>query len=124
MTESIDESSTKKGDRSGLVISLIVLSIFAGMLYLAFTKQERDNLGAVRMLLKDPSSAQFDKVQTVGTVTCGLVNAKNSMGAYTGYELFYADSGSGYIGDSAIERLLSNNEACSHDALMVIVGSR
>lgn len=53
---------------------------------------------AVRSMLKDPNSAQFDGVytrqgagsaaDTVETYVCGRVNAKNSFGGYTGYKRF------------------------------------
>lgn len=51
----------------------------------------------VRSGLKDPFSAQFGPIRaTKGDeaegrllFVCGLVNAKNSFGAFTGYQLFY-----------------------------------
>lgn len=40
------------------------------------------------LVLKDPSSAQFtDIVENKGAI-CGFVNAKNSMGAYSGFKAF------------------------------------
>lgn len=39
---------------------------------------------AIRERLKDPESARFPKVVIEGGQVCGLVNAKNSLGGYTG----------------------------------------
>ncbi len=49
-------------------------------------------LDNVKSRLKDPESAKFAEVQLSANkkVLCGKVNAKNSMGGYTGYELFIA----------------------------------
>ncbi|MGH8032507.1 MAG: hypothetical protein ACREO8_09130 [Luteimonas sp.] len=38
--------------------------------------------------LLDAESARFDSVKVKGEDMCGLVNAKNSMGAYVGYRAF------------------------------------
>lgn len=48
---------------------------------------------AVRASLKDPDSAQFKDVyanytEKFGVVACGQVNAKNSLGGYTGFKRF------------------------------------
>lgn len=48
----------------------------------------------IGMQLKDPYSAQFsqDRMYALSNgdyVICGLVNAKNSFGAYTGYSPYY-----------------------------------
>lgn len=40
--------------------------------------------------LKDADSAKFRDLRKVGDDICGLVNAKNSYGAYAGYEPFWA----------------------------------
>lgn len=53
---------------------------------------------AVRSQLKDPSSAQFDYVYAVTTISgakavCGEVNAKNTYGGYTGFTPFYSYQG-------------------------------
>ncbi|QEY64962.1 hypothetical protein FXN65_23945 [Metapseudomonas lalkuanensis] len=44
----------------------------------------------VRENLKDPTSAQFKEIRKSkdGTYFCGEVNAKNSMGGYTGFTGF------------------------------------
>lgn len=54
---------------------------------------------AVKGLLKDPSSAKFSEeyITPVNTV-CGTVNAKNSLGAYSGSDR-YIYNGSAYIDD-------------------------
>ena len=45
---------------------------------------------AVRARLKDPGSAQFARERVAGKgVTCGIVNAKDSEGHYTGFRRFY-----------------------------------
>jgi hypothetical protein len=51
---------------------------------------------AVRKILEtrlvDPSSLQFRNVRTVvGPGLCGEYNAKNRMGGYSGYQLFFYD---------------------------------
>ncbi|CAN7649888.1 hypothetical protein LJR039_005017 [Pseudorhodoferax sp. LjRoot39] len=48
---------------------------------------------AVRATLKDPDSAQFKEVyanytEAFDLVACGSVNAKNSVGGYTGFKRF------------------------------------
>lgn len=54
---------------------------------------------AVKGLLKDPSSAEFsEEYVTSGATVCGNVNAKNSLGAYSGNER-YIYNGSAYIDD-------------------------
>lgn len=41
---------------------------------------------------KDPDSVKFKDLRITkdGTVVCGMVNAKNSYGGYTGFEMFYS----------------------------------
>lgn len=48
----------------------------------------------VAATLKDPDSAKFDGVQLVwsGRALCGVVNARNSYGAYSGPKSFVADN--------------------------------
>ena len=57
----------------------------------------------VKARLKDPFSAEFSDVRVLGTGAqervCGLVNAKNSFGAYSGSERFLVMMGSAYLGD-------------------------
>ena len=60
--------------------------------------------------LKDPNSAQFKDLAIYETekgviIVCGKVNAKNSMGGYTGFKTFtYRDGNAGIVdvsGDAA-----------------------
>lgn len=63
---------------------------------------------AVIGLLKDPQSAQFkeiyDSKKAPGAI-CGLVNAKNSMGGYSGFKAFI------YVGSTKQVFLLDQNAA-------------
>jgi hypothetical protein len=43
---------------------------------------------AITKLLKDPTSARFEGVVVRAAAVCGFVNAKNSMGGYTGRKMF------------------------------------
>lgn len=48
---------------------------------------------AVRRMMKDPDAVQFKDVyanytEQYGVAACGLVNSKNSYGAYTGFKRF------------------------------------
>lgn len=45
---------------------------------------------AVKEKLVDPASSQFKNVSNKSFTYCGEVNAKNSMGGYTGFKKFYA----------------------------------
>ena len=49
---------------------------------------------AVRLQLKDPSSAQFEGITKKDTAVCGFVNAKNAMGGYVGFRAFIVKNGS------------------------------
>lgn len=50
-----------------------------------------DGKRAVTNSLKDPESARFRNLKSSGGLfLCGEVNAKNSMGGYTGFKKFYA----------------------------------
>jgi hypothetical protein len=42
--------------------------------------------------LKDPNSAQFEKLSSSANCLTGAINAKNSFGAYTGFVDFYYDA--------------------------------
>lgn len=56
----------------------------------------KDGVTTMKNALKDPFSAQtrnvFVKKFSDGLIVCGEVNAKNGMGAYTGYTKFAAGS--------------------------------
>ena len=45
---------------------------------------------AVKEKLVDPASSQFKNVSKKSVAYCGEVNAKNSMGGYTGFRRFHA----------------------------------
>lgn len=63
--------------------------------------------GKVKALLKDPDSARFEGLIRKHDAVCGWVNAKNSLGGYTGRTLFVyvISSSSAYILDpNAIDR--------------------
>lgn len=52
----------------------------------------------VKKYLKDPASAEFRDIRKSknGKYICGEVNAKNSMGGYTGYQGFAVDVSGSY----------------------------
>jgi len=86
---------------SGIILSLlggnmrstVVLLALAGALAGCYSP-EKEMLDSVRAELKDPSSAEFTKLDmkktTDGTiyVLCGMVNAKNLFGGYAGAQPF------------------------------------
>lgn len=47
--------------------------------------------------MKDPESARFKGVHSEGEYVCGLINAKNSFGAYSGFQRFIVDTGSNTV---------------------------
>ncbi|MDE9465465.1 hypothetical protein [Xenorhabdus bovienii] len=74
-------------------------------------KQEYEDVGkvstaqySVKESLKDPSSAEFsgDRLGNNGAV-CGYVNAKNSLGAYTGKQRYVSNNGLNTIDDNSPE---------------------
>lgn len=72
---------------------------------------ERMVKDAVREVLKDPQSAQFDSLDTFviagRRTTCGQVNAKNSYGGYVGKTLFWTH---GTDSEITIVRLASDGD--------------
>lgn len=60
----------------------------------ATPKEEQAVLEALKGRLKDPDSAKISnvKVSADGKTVCGLVNAKNGFGGYTGDSVFYVMS--------------------------------
>lgn len=79
---------------------------------------EYKNVKLAREQLNDPDSAQFEELKTVGGMTCGLVNAKNLYGAYTGFERFFVKDRRVYFGSDAVRPSISNPGVCSHEAQM------
>jgi hypothetical protein len=63
------------------------------LLALTACDQLNSDLDPVRLKLADPDSAKFDKIEKKGDVTCGLVNAKNRLGGYTGFKGFIVEAG-------------------------------
>ena len=57
----------------------------------ATPKEEQAILEALKGRLKDPDSAKISavKISADGKTVCGLVNAKNGFGGYTGDSVFY-----------------------------------
>lgn len=72
---------------------------------------------AVRARLKDPDSARFGELTVVGKQACITVNAKNSMGGYTGDQQAYLQEADGNWDVVDISSKL-NHAAC----LQVIAG--
>lgn len=61
--------------------------------------------------LKDPDSAQFDKAHYTGKAVCGLVNAKNGYGGYSGFKRYVVVGPLGAIeGTPQFEKIW--NKAC------------
>jgi hypothetical protein len=60
----------------------------------AVSPQQRIVIKTVKAQLKDPASARFKGVkQTSPGHWCGWVNAKNSYGGYTGFQVFFWHDG-------------------------------
>lgn len=82
-------------------------------LWLAFTlllaacqQDESAAKKAVQAVLKDPASAQWKDVHAFATgTTCGLVNAKNSYGGYTGFRHFLVRDGRLYFSEDELESI-------------------
>ncbi len=84
--------------------------------------------------LKDPNSAQFEKLSSSANCLTGAINAKNSFGAYTGFVDFYYDArrktgrtspGMPATGDadaSAFDVGLKDYEAYNREASVCISG--
>lgn len=84
----------------------------------ACSVDEYKNLDLVRQQMNDPDSAQFEEVRTVDGMTCGLVNAKNLYGAYTGFERFFVKDHRVYLGSDAMRPSINHPGVCSHRAQM------
>jgi hypothetical protein len=69
---------------------------------------------SVRMALKDPGSANFRSVAVYrnGKLVCGEVNAKNSFGAYAGYEEFVADGDRLYMESATPHVMRKEHKKC------------
>lgn len=116
-SNSAEETST--GKRDGIVRALLIIAFGALIIWVAYratTATERNNLESAKALLHDPYSAVFSNVRTSGKSTCGLVNAKNLMGAYTGEEMFFVSDGVARIGEDARDMARRTQGVCSVEA--------
>lgn len=121
--------------RKALVLPVValVMSGCAGMLEIkgtgytvdADTSYVAQSIDYMKSRLKDPESARISGVYTVKTDytgdavnVCGLVNAKNSYGGYTGSKLFAARPNIAYIEQAVIgsdyEAISNNNHLLTH----------
>ena len=89
--------------RSPIVSFLVLISVAGCNEFGGEGEQIAESKIAVGFLLADPSSAQFSDVAVSGRATCGLVNAKNQFGAYSGLTGFIVDDGSAQLGDESSE---------------------
>jgi predicted nucleic acid-binding Zn ribbon protein len=78
----------------------------------SLTAEEKMKINALQLMrglkasLKDPESARFGHItiDAKGSLLCGEVNAKNSLGGYAGNNNFAFSIGAGYIdGDTAYQ---------------------
>ena len=87
---------------SGTILGALCMMSLVGCSVTDDAKFKGRAMKAVRAMLKDPASARFEEVRVVrteaqgrtgpnrATTVCGLVNAKNSWGAYAGAQPFYS----------------------------------
>lgn len=77
----------------------------------------RNAKDAVKASLKDPDSAQFSSMtifKNAGGITvCGLVNAKNGFGGYSGRTPFIVSPMAVFLGDDVTATMI--DEACKGD---------
>lgn len=107
-----------------VVLALMTISLTGcgedsvmGNLGLGSFGEEGDIQDAVRASLKDPESARFGELTVVGKQACQTVNAKNSMGGYTGNQQAYL------MKDGNEWGVLEINSKLTHEAcLQVIAG--
>ena len=100
-TGSRHSTAAKRGATKAMAALAVVFVLFGGAWLLydkkwsAESREEKSRLAAIEVLknrvrqeLKDPSSAEF-KIYTIRKdYLCGQVNAKNSLGGYTGFKYF------------------------------------
>lgn len=75
------------------VVGLVVAGVAAGAAVVGFAKWddwvEKPRLRAgIVSTLKDPGSATFRQERLKGSVICGEVNARNSLGGYVGFKRY------------------------------------
>lgn len=82
---------------------------------------------AVKQTLKDPDSAKFRHSKLIlmdGSATspyCGMVNAKNSYGGYTGYSIFFVGVTTNKSGERVVMYLGPNDESDAEQRAMINV---
>jgi hypothetical protein len=85
------------------IIAAVAAACFIGLVagaYFGFQEYRLRQLKAtVGAHLMDPFSAQYRDVAEKNGVICGEVNAKNQMGAYTGYKAFIHINGKTHFED-------------------------
>lgn len=70
-------------------LSLILFGLYISLLVACGNNNLEAAKKALNKILKDPSSAQYQNVTVYKYgVVCGEINAKNSMGGYTGFTRF------------------------------------
>lgn len=121
MSEATEERQDSKSVWGWIAFAALLIGGFGYALH--YSSDQSENVRALKAVLRDPSSAEVSELNTVDGVTCGLVNAKNGMGGYTGRQLFIVDHGVAYTGDEVSAKLNPDDgpSVCSLDALMVLV---
>jgi|LGVE01.1.fsa_nt_gb hypothetical protein len=75
-----------------LIIIALALNLYAGWGYEGYAKN------SLRDRLKDAESAKFKELDMFnGRIICGKVNAKNSYGGYSGYQMFIGNGTIGFL---------------------------
>ncbi|WP_444610967.1 hypothetical protein [Blastomonas fulva] len=82
------------------------------------TSPEDTDIEKLKEKLRDPYSAQFEEVYHVDGITCGLVNSKNLMGAYTGHQIFVVQMHMVTIGKDVGVLYPELPKACSDKTLL------
>lgn len=91
----------------------ILLFVFLS-LFLSACNDESDAKKAVLGSLKDPDSAKFGKFTQVNEFACLTVNARNSMGGYTGDQ-------QATLNQIDKEWIVARIEETSHDSCVLII---
>lgn len=80
-----------------LVIIVLLTAFLSGAVYFATSTQYNDYRATIKVVLKDPGSAEFksEQVSSSGTY-CAEVNSKNSYGGYIGFDRVMSD-GKSYV---------------------------
>lgn len=86
-----------------LIIALCLATALSGCNVVS-EKQARD---WVADIMRDPDSAKFEAVKTIGEgremLACGKVNAKNGFGAFAGYRSFMIYNHQIYVASNGIQ---------------------